>query len=118
MDQRKILNALNVGAMWTAKWLADRADAHLGTDTEHLVKSAEKALLAIEAAKAELASAPVEARPESVLVPRLAMKVAIGNAIWKIDADNCMGARVAMVQAQDILTEAAGERLAMLRDPR
>ena len=51
-EQRAIANALDAGARWTAKWLADLRDAHEGTDTEHLVRSAEKALRQIEAAKA------------------------------------------------------------------
>lgn len=50
-DRRAIANALEAGARWTAKWLADLRDAHEGTDTEHLVRSAEKALRQIEAAK-------------------------------------------------------------------
>ena len=112
-EQRTIANALDAGARWTAKWLADLRDAHEGTDTEHLVRSAEKALRQIETAKLKVhqPSSLAKGRPDSVLVPRLEMKVAIGNAIWKIDADDFMGARVAMVQAQDILTAAAGESL-------
>lgn len=51
MDNRQVLNALNAGSAWTAKWLADLADAHEGKDTDHLVSSARKALAQIEAAK-------------------------------------------------------------------
>lgn len=110
-DQRAIANALEAGARWTAKWLADLRDAHEGTDTEHLVRSAEKALRQIEAAKAMMPRSPAQDRTNSVLVPRLAMKMAVADAIWKIDAVAYTEARVAMVQAQDILTEAAGEVL-------
>ena len=108
-EQRAVANALDAGARWAAKWLADLRDAHEGTDTEHLVRSAEKALRQIEAAKALLPRSPAQDRPDSVLVPRLAMKVAIANALWKIDANDYTGARVAMDEAQDILTEATGE---------
>lgn len=54
MDNRQILNALNAGSAWTAKWLADLADAHEGKDTDHLVSSARKALAQIEEAKASV----------------------------------------------------------------
>jgi hypothetical protein len=50
--------ALKLGAMWTAKWLADNADEHLGTETEHLVRSARRALRDIESAKARLTPTP------------------------------------------------------------
>lgn len=108
-EQRAVANALDAGARWTAKWLADLRDAHEGTDTEHLVRSAEKALRQIEAAKAMRAPLPAQDRPDSALVPRLAMKVTIANALWKIDANDYTGARVAMEEAQDILSEAVGE---------
>lgn len=54
MDKDKIAKALDMGVMWTAKWLADLADVHEGTDTDHLVKSARKALRTIQEAKASL----------------------------------------------------------------
>ena len=106
-EQRAVANALDAGARWTAKWLADLRDAHEGADTEHLVRSAEKALRQIEAAKAMLPRPPAQDRPDSVLVPRLAMKMAIANALWKIDANAYTEARVSMVEAADILTEAS-----------
>lgn len=56
---RQILNALNSGSAWTAKWLADNADRHEGTDTDHLVRSAEKALRSIEAAKVSLSAVKI-----------------------------------------------------------
>lgn len=54
MDRTQILKALNAGSAWTAKWLADNADRHEGTDTEHLVRSAEKALRLIEETRAAI----------------------------------------------------------------
>ncbi len=54
VDKDKIAKALDMGVMWTAKWLADLADVHEGTDTDHLVKSARKALRTIQEAKTSL----------------------------------------------------------------
>lgn len=44
---------------------------------------------------------------ETVNVPRLAMKVALANAIWMLDRNETTNARVEMCKAQAILTEAA-----------
>lgn len=54
MDKEKIEAALDSGISWTAKWLGDMREAHEGTDTDHLVRSAEKAIRRMQAAKDEL----------------------------------------------------------------
>lgn len=51
MQNDQIARALEDGITWTAKWLGDMRDRHEGTDTDHLVKSAEKAILRMQIAK-------------------------------------------------------------------
>jgi hypothetical protein len=52
-------------------------------------------------------SSAADAKPVAVVaVPRLDMKVAIADAIWRYDNGEFTAARVAMVKAQDILSRA------------
>lgn len=54
MDKEQIVRALDDGIAWAAKWLGDMRDHHESKDTDHLVKSAEKAIRRMRAAKDSL----------------------------------------------------------------